>query len=105
MLTKLRRLMGGHEPDAQPHVWAGAPHIASLTPTGQQLTREGVLEEFLRDLLRPIIEQWLQENLAGLVRRVVQEETARRKRVSNDGPQDESFARMVALLALRRRGR
>src|SRR3954466_6022824 len=94
--------MGGHEPDVQPHVWAGAPHIASLTPTGQQLTREGVLEEFLRDLLRPLNLQWLQENLAGLVRRVGQEETARRKRVALVGPQDESFARMVGVQALRR---
>ena len=70
----------------------------------QQLDRERVLEDLLHDVLRPMIRRWLDENLEGLVSRVLEEETATARRMrSSDETDVENFAAMVVSLMRRPR--
>ena len=65
---------------------AAAAALAGLATLSREKRREGetplgsagkTLEEVIRDLLRPLLEAWLNDNLPGLVERLVREEIER----------------------------
>jgi uncharacterized protein len=65
---------------------AAAAAFAQLGALPRERRREGelplgaadrTLEEMVRDLLRPLLQSWLDEHLAGVVERLVREEIAR----------------------------
>ena len=96
LLIRLRQIVGEHDPRGQR--WG----VSAQPLADQQLTRQRVLEDLLRELLQPMIQRWLHENLESLVVSVVQEETVRRTPLSNE-PHDESFAGMIVSLLQRKR--
>jgi cell pole-organizing protein PopZ len=58
---------------------AAAAAFSRLTSVPREPRRaaDGSLEELVRDLLRPMLQEWLEENLPGLVERLVRAEIAR----------------------------
>jgi cell pole-organizing protein PopZ len=65
---------------------AAAASLAGLATLGRERRREGetplgtagkTLEDLVRDLLRPLLQTWLDNNLPDLVERLVREEIAR----------------------------
>jgi hypothetical protein len=105
LLIQLRRIIAGHASDEQPGASAEASVRALLLPTQErQLTRQRVLEDLLRELLQPMIQRWLDENLESLVSRVAREETAQTRRVCDEA-QYESFAATIVSLVLRKKRR
>jgi cell pole-organizing protein PopZ len=105
LLTQLRRIVAEHGPDQEPAALSTAPAAVSASSTEQwQLTRERVLEDLLHEMLQPMIQRWLDQELESLVVRVVREEVSRARRI-HDEARYEGFAAMIVSLILRKKRR